>query len=89
MTVSSRGTADFWELYRGLPAEIRESARKAYRKWQMDAFHPSLHFKKVGRDNWSVRVGIGYRALGKFSGDGMFLWEWIGAHADYDKMLWH
>lgn len=87
MTISSRGTQTFWELYRGLPAEIRESARKTYRKWQQDAFHPSLHFKKAGRENWSVRVGINYRALGKFSNDGMFLWEWIGTHADYDKKL--
>ncbi len=87
MTVSSRGTQTFWELYRGLPAEIRESARKAYRKWQQDAFHPSLHFKKVGHENWSVRVGINYRALGKFTNDGMFLWEWIGTHADYDKKV--
>ena len=87
MTVSSRGTQAFWELYRGLPVEVRESARKAYRKWQQEAFHPSLHFKKVGCDNWSVRVGISYRALGKFTNDGMFLWDWIGTHADYDKKL--
>jgi len=87
LTVSSRGTQAFWDLYRGLPAEVRASARKAYRKWQQDAFHPSLHFKKVGQDNWSVRVGINYRALGTFTADGIFLWDWIGAHADYDKKL--
>jgi hypothetical protein len=34
-----------------------------------------------------VRVGISYRALGKFTNDGMFLWEWIGTHADYDKKV--
>lgn len=47
MTVASQGTRVFWELYRDLPVEVRESARKAYRRWQQDAFHPSLHFKKV------------------------------------------
>jgi len=51
----------------------------------MDPFHPSLHFKKVTGDNWSIRLGLRYRALGKFTNDGMFLWEWIGSHADYDR----
>jgi hypothetical protein len=87
LTLSSQGTRTFWELYRGLPVEIRVSARKAYRKWQQDAFHPSLHLKKVGQENWSVRVSLHYRALGKFTADGTFLWEWIGTHADYDKKL--
>lgn len=87
MTIPSHGTAVFWELYRGLPSEIRESARRAYRRWQQDPFHPSLHFKKVGGDNWSARVGLNYRAIGKFAKDGTFLWEWIGTHADYDKKL--
>ncbi len=53
----------------------------------MDPFHPSLHFKKVGAVNWSVRVGLNYQALGKFAADGTFLWEWIGSHADYDAKL--
>ena len=55
--------------------EVRESARKAYRRWQQDAFHPSLHFKKLRNENWSVRIGLNYRVMGKFSEDGMFLWE--------------
>ena len=87
MTIPSQGTPSFWELYRALPVEVREFARRAYRRWQEDAFHPSLHFKKVGNENWSVRIGLNYRAIGKFSEDGMFLWEWIGSHADYDKRL--
>ncbi len=87
MTVASQGTRDFWELYRDLPVEVRESARKAYRRWQQDVFHPSLHFKKLRNENWSVRIGLNYRALGKFSEDGVFLWEWIGSHADYDKRV--
>jgi hypothetical protein len=67
--------------------EVRESARKAYRRWQRDAFHPSLHFKKVRHENWSVRISLNYRALGKISEDGVFLWEWIGTHAEYDKRI--
>ena len=84
MTIASRGTAEFWRLYRDLPAEVKSLARKNYRLWQANAFHPSLHFKCVGRPNWSVRVGDHYRAIGRFLGE-EFLWEWIGSHADYNK----
>jgi hypothetical protein len=52
--------------------------------WSANAFHPSLHFKSIGKPNWSVRVGAHYRAVGKFSGD-IFIWEWIGSHEAYNK----
>jgi len=53
-----------------------------------DPFHPSLHFKKVGKRKqlWSVRVGEHYRALGLDKTEGV-VWFWIGTHADYDKLL--
>jgi hypothetical protein len=82
--ISSRGTAEFWRLYHGLPAEVKVVARKNYRLWQAHAFHPSLHFKSIGQTNWSARVGNHYRAIGRFIGN-EFVWEWIGSHADYDK----
>jgi hypothetical protein len=47
----------FWQAYRQLPRDVRKLATVAYRLWHQDAFHPSLHFKKVGSDLWSVRVG--------------------------------
>ncbi|HXI13724.1 MAG TPA: hypothetical protein VNM92_13935 [Thermoanaerobaculia bacterium] len=47
--------------------------------------HPSLHLKKAGGYR-SVRVGRGYRALGKDVDDGI-LWGWIGAHAEYTRHL--
>ena len=84
MTIASRGTPEFWQLYRQLPMDARMLARKNYRLWAANAFHPSLHFKPVGKPNWSVRVGDHYRAVGKFSGNG-FLWEWIGTHEGYNK----
>ena len=59
-------------------------ARKNYRLWQANPFHPSLHFKSIGKPNWSIRVGDHYRAIGIFCGD-EFVWAWIGSHADYDK----
>jgi len=35
---------------------------------------------------YSVRVGLGYRALGAMAGDTV-TWFWIGSHAEYDKLL--
>jgi hypothetical protein len=43
-----------------------------------------MHFKPIGKPNWSVRIGAHYRAVGQFAGD-TFLWEWIGTHEDYNK----
>jgi hypothetical protein len=84
VTVKSRGTPEFWRLYRSLPEEVKQVARKNYGLWQANAFHSSLHFKPLGKPNWSVRIGDHYRAIGRFLGDA-FIWEWIGTHADYDK----
>ncbi len=84
MTIPSLGTPEFWRLYRVLPAEVKVLARNNYSLWSANAFHPSLHFKPIGKPNWSLRVGGRYRAVGKFSGD-VFLWEWIGTHENYNK----
>ncbi len=84
MIIPSRGTSEFWRLYRALPAEVRMLAQKNYRLWSANAYHPSLHFKSIGKSDWSVRVGGHYRAVGKFSGE-TFLWEWIGSHEEYNK----
>jgi len=85
VTFPSRGTPEFWKLYRQLPAEIRKLARKNYQLWKAAPFHPSLNFKKVGQGKWSVRIGIHFRALGTFESDG-FAWAWIGSHAEYDRL---
>jgi len=82
--IPSRGTSEFWRRYRALPAEVRMLAQKNYRLWSANAFHPSLHFKSIGKSDWSVRVGGHYRAVGKFSGE-TFLWDWIGSHEEYNK----
>jgi hypothetical protein len=40
-----------------------------------------------GEENiYSVRIGIGYRALGVWKGD-RILWFWIGSHAQYDRQV--
>jgi hypothetical protein len=63
-------------------------ADKSFELLKADPYHPSLHFKKVGRarDLWSVRVGTHYRALGLDKPDGI-VWSWIGTHAEYDRLL--
>lgn len=85
MTFASRTTPEFWKLYQNLPSEIRKLARKNYQIWREEPFHPSLNFKKIGRGKWSARVGIHYRAVGKFERD-TFVWDWIGSHAEYDRL---
>ena len=78
-------TADFWVCYARLPEAVRRLADANYELLRADPHHPSLHFKRVGR-LWSVRVGIGYRALAVESGDGP-LWFWIGSHGEYDRII--
>jgi hypothetical protein len=34
----------------------------------------------------SVRIGLGYRALGVLKANRM-VWFWIGSHAEYDRMM--
>lgn len=53
-----------------------------------DQKHPGVRFKKVfARDEiYSVRIGIGWRALGIADGDTM-VWFWIGSHAEYDLIV--
>jgi len=62
--------------------------RRAYRLFQSDPSHRSLRFKKVHwvENVYSVRIGIGYRALGILEGS-TITWFWIGSHADYDRLI--
>jgi hypothetical protein len=86
--MKSRTNADFWDLFRQLPVEEQDRAKEAYRWWQDNPNHNSLHFKRVSRQYqiYSVRVGLGYRALGLRDGDTV-TWYWIGTHAEYDRLL--
>ena len=86
--MKSHLTADFLTRFEGMPERIKHSARRQYRLWREDPAHPSLQFKKVGRrsEAYSVRVGIGWRALGIREGETM-VWFWIGSHAEYDQIV--
>ncbi|MCC7117197.1 MAG: hypothetical protein IT310_01625 [Anaerolineales bacterium] len=75
----------FWKAYEELPVAIQELADKNYKLLKSDPKHKSLRFKKIGK-YWSIRVGRKYRALGVEIEEGT-LWFWIGAHAEYDKLI--
>ena len=75
----------FWAAYEKLPVQTRKLADKNFILLKANPQHPSLHFKKVGR-LWSVRVGIGHRALAT-EVEGNMRWHWIGSHADYNTRL--
>ena len=86
---SSR-TKGFRKLFVALPQRVKETAKKNYQIWRENPFHPSLEFKEIkSKGNiWSVRVGIGWRALGVVKvNEDKIVWFWIGSHAEYDKIL--
>ena len=86
--MKSHLTDDFLRCFGKLPDRVKRLARKNYRLWKNDPNHSSLHFKRVGRKYpaYSVRVGIGWRALGGKQND-TIIWFWIGSHAEYDRLL--
>jgi hypothetical protein len=84
--MKSLTTPDFWNAYADLPPRVKKQTRKAYQLWKENQFHPSLHFKKVRKSLWSVRITNNYRALALQKGDDYY-WFWIGSHDDYDALL--
>lgn len=54
------------ERLKCLPEHIQELARRNYRLWRENPLHRSLQFKQVHvrGEIYSIRVGIGWRALG-------------------------
>ena len=69
--MQSRTTRHFWRLFRELPPDAQREARRAYGIFQTNPAHPGLQFKKLeGEDSiYSVRIGLGYRALGVMKKD--------------------
>ncbi|NJK59387.1 MAG: hypothetical protein HC918_02815 [Oscillatoriales cyanobacterium SM2_1_8] len=88
--MNSARTQKFRDLFLRLPLRVQETGKKNYALWQKNPFHPSLEFKEVKpvEKIWSVRVGIGRRALGiKKANEEKIVWFWVGSHAEYDKIL--
>ena len=86
--MKSRLTRRFRRAFTALPDDVKEHARDAYRVFRDDPNHPSLRFKRVHPSDpiFSVRIGLGYRAVGVREGDTIY-WYWIGGHADYDRLI--
>ncbi|MDL1910646.1 hypothetical protein FBQ81_08115 [Chloroflexi bacterium CFX6] len=77
--MKAQTTRSFWKRYWAL---------QAYALWRNNPSHPSLFFKRVKDDQplHSVRIGLGYRALGLLKGDTVS-WFWIGDHDEYDQLI--
>lgn len=86
--MNSTTLPSFWDAYKSLNEVIKRSARKTYRLWTQNPFHPSLHFKCINREQniWSVRITLDYRALGILEGDTV-TWFWIGSHNNYEHFF--
>ncbi len=84
----SHTTASFRKAFGQLPEQLQRQAREAYKRFQQDPFHSSLHFKQIHptKPVYSVRVGRDYRAVGVRNRDEI-IWYWIGSHSDYDKLI--
>ena len=74
-------TPEFWRQYQALPVAL-----KNYRLWKDNPRHPGLHFKPVGPNTWSARVGDNYRAVAARVPEG-FVWFWIGSHDKYERLI--
>jgi hypothetical protein len=86
--VTSSVTREFRRRLDQLPAAVQAQAARAYALWRANPYHPSLQFKRVSQRQpiYSVRVGLGYRAVGLREEDHLY-WFWIGPHAEYDELL--
>jgi hypothetical protein len=86
--IDSRTTREFRETFASLPDDVPRHAQRAYRLFRADPRHPSLRFKKVDEESniYSVRIGLGYRALGIMDGS-TIVWFWIGSHAECERLL--
>ena len=84
--MTSKTHRRFWESFEKLPADTQRLAVEKFRQWQRDPFHPSLHFKEILSDVWSVRISLSCRALARRKGE-LIVWFWIGMHDEYDKLI--
>jgi hypothetical protein len=86
--MQSRATRQFWRLFSALPLDVQLDAKHADRMFHSNPAHPGLQFKKLeGEDDlYSVRIGLGYRALAIMKKDRV-IWYWIGSHSGYDRLV--
>ena len=80
-----RTTDRFWKFYEKLPESVQKVSKENFQMLKVNPWHPSFHFKKVGK-LWSARAGINHRALAVKDGKD-FIWVWIGTHDEYERMI--
>jgi mRNA-degrading endonuclease RelE of RelBE toxin-antitoxin system len=87
--VISRLHPSFRRDFAKLPREIRQRAKAAYLRFQIDPSHPGLQFKPLHTTLplWSVRVTDSYRAVGVRESHDKIIWFFIGNHSEYDRLL--
>jgi mRNA-degrading endonuclease RelE of RelBE toxin-antitoxin system len=85
--MKSEMAKSFIHFYKRLPLSIRKQAREIYKIWKENPNHPSLHFKSLVRNFWSVRITDDYRAIGIRDPSDAITWVFIGSHSDYDKII--
>jgi hypothetical protein len=85
----SRLHPSFRRDFARLPLDIQERARQAYRRFQADASHPSLQFKRLhaALPICSVRISDSYRSVGVRKSQTEIIWFFIGTHAEYERLL--
>lgn len=86
--MKSRTVPNFWKLFHGLPPFIQQKAYKVYRQWRANPSTRGLRFKRISDEEpiYSVRIGLGYRALDLLEGDTIY-WYFIGNHDQYEQEL--
>ncbi|MGL4498413.1 MAG: hypothetical protein ACRCU2_05060 [Planktothrix sp.] len=87
--MKSELTDGFIQQFANLPERVKKTARKNYKLWKQNPSHPSLEFKNLNTTEpvYSVRVGVGWRAVGVMKNSDTIIRFWIGSHSDYDKLL--
>jgi hypothetical protein len=76
----------FKKLYLQLPEKIKILAINCYKLWRTNHLHPSLHYKRIGNDFRSIRIGYHFSALARIRNN-CVVWFWIGSHEEYSKLL--
>ncbi len=88
--MTSYTTERFRKAFKDLPKPVQQRARKAYKFFSQNPYHPSLHFKQIHPQQpvYSVRIDRDHRAVGVLS-DNEIIWFWIGPHKEYDQLISH
>ncbi|OGU12231.1 MAG: hypothetical protein A2X61_10665 [Ignavibacteria bacterium GWB2_35_12] len=67
-------TEEFIEQFNKIPKPVQKQARKSYKIWLENPYHPSLQFKRIHKTEsiWSVRIGLKWRVLGLLNEDSIY-----------------